>query len=90
MGIAVGLAGDGTQAETAGLVIAGAFQAPVINHQHFSVTHFEKQLAVISIDQRLANNGLRPVAVECATAKENLVCGVKMVHLGSFVGSFAP
>ena len=84
MGIAMRLAGNGAKAETARLVVSGAFQPAIIDHQHFGMTHFQKQFAIIGIDKRLADNGLCLVAVQRARAKENVVGGVKMVHVGSF------
>jgi hypothetical protein len=84
MRIAMRLAGNGAKSESAGLVVAGALQPPVVNHQHFGMPHFQKQLAIIGIDKGVADNGLGRIAVERAAAEEDVIGGLEMVHIVLF------
>ena len=80
MGIAVRLASDGPQSETAGLVIAGAFQASVIDHQHLGVAHLEEQFAIIRPGKRIAHDGFGAIPVERRVGEKDLISLRKVVH----------
>ena len=80
MGIAMCLASDGTQSKPAGLVVAGTFQPPIIDHQHFGMTHLKEQFPIIRAGQRIAHDGFGPVTIKCRAGKENLVGLCKVVH----------
>ena len=84
------LAGNGAKSESAGLVVAGALQPPVVNHQHFGMPHFQKQLAIIGIDKGVADNGLGRIAVERAAAEEDVIGGLEMVHIVLFPALVVP
>ncbi len=90
MCIAMCLAGNGAEPETAGLVIAGTFQPPVIDHQHFGMPHFKKQLTIICIDKGVANNGLGQITIERAAAEEYVVGGLEMIHIVLFPAPEVP
>ena len=80
MRVAMRLIGDRPQAEAACLVVAGAFQPPVVEHQHFGMPHFKEQFAVIGIDERIADDGLGAITVERRVVEENRIGGLKVVH----------
>ena len=90
MGIAMRLAGDGAKSEAAGLVVAGAFQPAVVDHQHFGMAHFQEQLAVIGIDKGVADDRLRRVAVEAVIAEEDVVGCLEMIHIVLFPAPEVP
>ena len=83
MRIAMRLIGNRPQSESACLVIAGAFQTSVIEHQHFGMPHFKKQLTVICVDKRIAHDGLGAIKIERRVVEENRIGGGKMVHENS-------
>ena len=80
MRVAMRFIGDRPQPEAACLVIAGTFQPPVVKHQHFGMSHFEEKLAIVSVDKRIADNGLGAVSVERRVLEENRIGGLKVVH----------
>ena len=82
--------GDRPQSEAACLIVAGAFQPPVVEHQHFGMPHFQKQLAIIGIDKGVADNGLGRIAVERAAAEEDVIGGLEMVHIVLFPALVVP
>jgi len=80
VGIAGGLAGDGTQAEALAGVKAGALQPAIVVDQAFRLPILQEQLAVIGAVQGVVDDALGPGAVEPRAGEKQILGDQRAGH----------